>query len=356
MRRSPSECAKNNTVIATILRPGALPILMPLAESAAAAGFPCVVAQPMVEMSTSSPLVHLLPLVHPPPLPHSRWCNQSNVKVHTEYWPRRSQLLRARTWRLLLDAGLDVLGLDSSRRLKRDPLPAFGALRTRADVQYGAGAAPDMISTTPGWFLKQVGFPMGVWIRSTRATRALLARTEIRVNGCSDETLFTEELNWGAGANATCCHAECMAKLTGSEPVVRSHVPQTTEATCAEDGTVPLAPGPPKASRNGWADSRAHNGSGMKRYGTTRAGLPLYQRAWREDAYNTLAIPMHKFGRCTGRDALCVGLHPACPDCPMHKFARSRHARLFGEKQASSRARVTQRRIGPGGLQRNAGG
>ena len=314
--RSPSECAKNNTVIATILRPGALPILMPLAESAAAAGFPCVVAQPMVEMSTSSPLVHLLPLVHPPPLPHSRWCNQSNVKVHTEYWPRRSQLLRARTWRLLLDAGLDVLGLDSSRRLKRDPLPAFGALRTRADVQYGAGAAPDMISTTPGWFLKQVGFPMGVWIRSTRATRALLARTEIRVNGCSDETLFTEELNWGAGANATCCHAECMAKLTGSEPVVRSHVPQTTEATCAEDGTVPLAPGPPKASRNGWADSRAHNGSGMKRYGTTRAGLPLYQRAWREDAYNTLAIPMHKFGRCTGRDASCVGLHPDCPPPP----------------------------------------
>ena len=267
MRRSPSECAKNNTVIATILRPGALPILMPLAESAAAAGFPCVVAQPMVEMSTSSPLVHLLPLVHPPPLPHSRWCNQSNVKVHTEYWPRRSQLLRARTWRLLLDAGLDVLGLDSSRRLKRDPLPAFGALRTRADVQYGAGAAPDMISTTPGWFLKQVGFPMGVWIRSTRATRALLARTEIRVNGCSDETLFTEELNWGAGTNATCCHAECMAKLTGSEPVVRSHVPQTTEATCAEDGAMD-----------------------------------------------------------------------------------------HGEKQASSRARLTQRRIGPGGLQRNAGG
>jgi hypothetical protein len=224
--------------------------------------------------------------------------------------------LRARTWRLLLDAGLNVLGLDSSRRLKRDPLPAFGALRTRAEVQYGAGAAPDMISTTPGWFLKQVGFPMGVWIRSTRATRALLARTEIRVNGCSDETLFTEELNWGAGANATCCHAECMAKLTGSEPVVRSYVPQTTEATCAEDGTVPLAPGPPKASRNGWADSRAHNGSGIKRYGTTRAGLPLYQRAWREDAYNTLAIPLHKFGRCTGRDASCVGLHPDCPPPP----------------------------------------
>ena len=54
----------------------------------------------------------------------------------------------------------------------------------------------------------------------------------------------------------------------------------------------------------------------MKRYGTTRAGLPLYQRAWRMDAYNTLAIPMHRFGRCTGRDASCVGLHPDCPPPP----------------------------------------
>ena len=42
----PASCAKQNTVIAAPLPPDALPILLPLAKSAVAFGFKCVVVQP----------------------------------------------------------------------------------------------------------------------------------------------------------------------------------------------------------------------------------------------------------------------------------------------------------------------
>jgi len=350
--RTAASCAVNDTVVAAVLYPGALKTLLPLAHSASAASFPCIIAQPFEETplsETDKRVVFLMPVISPPMLPRARWCNRTaSSKGAGEYWSRRTQFLRVRLWHSLLEAGLNVLGIDASRRLRRNPLPALGSLRTRDDPQYGSSAAPDVVSTTPGWFLKQIGLSTGVWIRSTPATRALLSRTVARVPGCSDETIFTEELNWGVGSNATCCHHECIAKQFSTEPVVRSFIPTATPADCAANDTaLPLAPPPPNASRNGWADPKARNGTGVKRYGTTKGGLPLYQRAWNADAWNTLAIPMHRFGRCTGRDASCVGLHPDCPPPPppftrevalAGKRKEAEHARLRGIRHRAERA------------------
>ena len=40
------------------------------------------------------------------------------------------------------------------------------------------------------------------------------------------------------------------------------------------------------------------------------------QLAWRTDEFNTLHVPLHRFGRCTGRTLSCVGLHADCPPPP----------------------------------------
>jgi hypothetical protein len=326
-------------VVASVLSPGALPALLSLARSATAAGFPCIVAiafgepsAPLAELSAEE--ASLVVLVEPPgsaALPRARWCNRTQLG---QYWHRRAQFSRLHLWRRLLDLPLDVLAVDASLQLARNPLPALRAMRTRAGAQYGDGAPPDLVGATPGWFMKQIGLSTGVWIRSTADTRALARRAEARVPGCWDETVFTEELNWGAGANATCCHAECLSKHL-PKSAVKIKLPAGARAVCAAEGALPLAPPPPRQGRNGWADPAHKNGT--KRYGTTRAGQPLYQRAWREDAYNTLAIPMHRFGRCTGRDASCIGLHPSCPP-PPPPFTKE--VALAGRKQEAERARL----------------
>jgi hypothetical protein len=152
--RGPADCALNGTVVASVLLPGH-PTILPLVHSAAAAGFPCVVVQPLEPMvpadETMARLLLPLPLPNTPLLPRGSWCNSS------EYWSRRAQFYRLRLWRTLLDLRLDLLGVDSRYQLLRNPLPAIAALRTRNDAQYGGGVRPDVIGHTPGWFLKQFG-------------------------------------------------------------------------------------------------------------------------------------------------------------------------------------------------------
>ena len=333
-----SDCSLNNTIVASVLVPGGLPTILPLAHSAQAAGFACIAVQAMeladVRSATAdAPLLRLLELPRQPLLPRSLWCNSSG------YIARRASFYRLRLWRIVLEAGHDLLAVDASRRLIRNPLPAIRSLTTRHDNQYGHGASPDVIGYTPGWFLKQFGFAAGLWVRSTPATKSVIHRAEARVRGCEAEVVFTEELNWGmASVNASmlpCCHHECLGAMFTKSPVAKaSQVRSRTHPKegCASDDSPPLAPPPPNASRHGWA----RNGT-IKRYGTTRAGQPLYQAAWRADTYNTLTIPMHRFGRCTGRDASCIGLHADCPP-PSPPFTRE--MAIAGRKAEAERARL----------------
>jgi hypothetical protein len=289
----PARCALNNTVVAAPLPPADVQVILPLAASALAAGFPCIVALPFEPVALPpggggvvalQPPVQLL-------LPRSRWCNKSRG----EYIKRRTQFYRLRLWSTLLHRGLDVLGVDPSHRLRRNPIPAIHALRTREDAQYGNGQRPDVLGSTPGWFLKEY-YLHSMWIRSTPTTRALLARVEARARGVYDQTAFSEELNWGAGANASCCHTACLsAQLTTSRRQPNKGVSPIITEECKFDDNPPLAPPPPNATRHVWL-----------------------RTPWRPDAYNDLKIPFHRFGRCTGRDVSCApeATHASCPPSP----------------------------------------
>ena len=252
-----------------------------------------------------------------------------------------------RMWSTLLDQGLSILGMDAKSRLLHDPLPALAAMRTRA------GSIPDVLSHTPGWFAKHFYLSSPFFIRATVATRALLHAAAARVNGAHEDVVFSEELNFGAGHAATCCHTECLGKsLVGkivapprrgapaaaasppSPPMLDTdarveslpgrsrHWPNGAQCRLMGleyDDAPPLAPAPPNATANRWPRDLVSGElatSGARRYGTTAKKLPLFQLAWRPEAFNTLHVPLHRFGRCTGRTESCVGLHPSCPPPP----------------------------------------
>ena len=334
--------ANHTTIIATtITGRDDLPGVMALARSASDAGYPCVVALPFdtipgISIQSTSGALYVLPPPDPPLLPRSMWCNISHG---SQYVHRRRQFHRMRVWSLVLENGFDLLGIDPGRPLVRDPVPALAALTTRADEQYGGGRPPRVVGSTPGWYLKQYGLQGPMWIRSGSATRQLLRRVESRTRGAWDDLVFSEELNWGAGANATCCHSECVTKqfLVTS---TRRHgaAGRRLEASgrrattnCRADDSPPAADGPPARGRHAWPKRGSSKG-------------------WKEAGYNSLSIPLHRFGRCTGRDTSCVGLHPNCPP-PPPPFTRAvslagkrrerEEAKLRGERHRAERAKRT---------------
>ena len=235
MSRSSADCALNGTVVASVLT-GSIESIMPLAASVAAAGFRCLVVQPFdTPLSSVPPQLMLLPPPTPPLLPRSRFCNGS------QYTARRAQLHRMHLWNHLLGQGLHVFSVASSARLLRTPLPAIAALRTRD----GSEELPDVIGSTPGWFMKHYYLSSTMYIRATNETRALLqaalprvrgahddvdrraymhagmhapmhayvhVHTYVHTRGAHEDVVFSEELNFGAGRHATCCHTECLAK------------------------------------------------------------------------------------------------------------------------------------------------
>jgi hypothetical protein len=376
--RDAHTCAVNRTVVATVLS-GHQASLLPLAESASKVGFPCIVVLPFADPSTApaSPFIMLLPAPRPALLPRSRWCNG------TGYAARRIQLYRMRLWRTLLGMDLSVLGVEASRRLLRNPLPAIAAMRTRAS------RVPDVLGFTPGWFAKHFYLSSTMFVRATAATRALLEAAVPRVSGADEDVIFSEELNFGAGRNATCCHTECFSRLVAPASSERRRKAATPAAAAAAatprpplldhdvrneappgrsrhwpngercralgleyDDAPPHAPAPPNATSNRWPRDASGSlaASGAKRYGTTAAGLPLFQLAWRPDAYNTLHVPLHRFGRCTGRTESCVGLHADCPPPPPPfdvVIASKKASSSKGSRR--SRARASKPGAGPGG-------
>jgi len=274
-------------------------------------------------------MLHILPPPSPSLLPRSRWCNASRK----DYTHRRRQLHRMHLWRTVVDLGYNVLGVDPSRRLLLTPLPALDALRTRSGAQYGSGKRPDVVGGTPGWYLKQFTLHT-MFIRSTSPTRRLLRQAEARSFGAWDELVFAEELSWGNGSTPEtlpCCHSTCLLNHFDSKPVVPS-APSPPWGSCQSDDALPHAEGPPAAGRHNWPKKGS--------------------KVWRPAAYNTLAIPLHRFGRCTGRDSSCVGLHPACPPPPppftrevslAGKRREREEARLRGERHRAERAKKNAR-------------
>ena len=105
-----SRCAANNTIVCTTAAPEDAHVVLPLARSAYAAGFPCVVVLPfdaahLPKLPEDERMLHVLPSPSPSLLPRSRWCNASRK----DYTHRRRQLHRMRLWRMVVDLGHNVL-------------------------------------------------------------------------------------------------------------------------------------------------------------------------------------------------------------------------------------------------------
>ena len=114
---TPHRCAVSNTVIGTVASASFAHGLTILARSAVAVGFPCVVVQPFdwFEMLGDLQTVEPLPVPSPPLLPRSPWCTEPQLR-HQYGW-RRSQLYRARLWRVVLGYELDLLAMDLDHML-----------------------------------------------------------------------------------------------------------------------------------------------------------------------------------------------------------------------------------------------
>ena len=179
-----AKCALNGTVVASACGPSSCGGLESLARSVHAAGFPCVVA--LAYEPLALPPSHVLQLPQPmlPLLPRAEWCNRTK----NLYERRRVELYRVLLWRALLDAGVDVLGVDPHYELVRDPMPALHSLRARGEgaAAHDPAGAPEVVGHEPGWYLKQFSLSL-LYVRSTQATRALIARVEARTFGATPQ-------------------------------------------------------------------------------------------------------------------------------------------------------------------------
>jgi hypothetical protein len=115
----PGACAVHNTVVGTVVSASFLGGLLVLRDSAVALGFPCVVVQPFdwFDALKHTARLSVLPAPAPPLLPRSLWCRERSF----EYGWRRSQLYRTRLWRVVLEAGLDLLAMDCDHSLHVSP-------------------------------------------------------------------------------------------------------------------------------------------------------------------------------------------------------------------------------------------
>ncbi|KAL1521958.1 hypothetical protein AB1Y20_021604 [Prymnesium parvum] len=280
-----SPCALNGTVVAAVATPSDVPArIRALGRNVLAAGFGCLVVLPFESSAalSAAPELRLLSPRTPPLLPRAQ-CSTA-CGCGAPWWREATLCSPSRRRR--------------ASRLAANPLPAVEAQRTRR-TRRGAGAPPDLVGKAPGWFLKEFALT-SLWIRATPATAALLRRAEARTWGAWDQLVFSEELNWGAGENASCCHTDCLAALLYTDASVPK-AKATPPPRCAAALAVPSAPPPPHAGRNRW-------------------GAPNSSKGWHAAAYNSLAIPFHRFGSCTSKEASCEPSH--CPR-PERRAGRS---------------------------------
>jgi hypothetical protein len=169
-----------------------------LASTAAEHGFRCVATLPYTAEHADElrgPHVHVLPTPHPPLLPRPNWCNT------TLYGWRRTGLYKMRLWRVVLDAGLDILSIDANFRMVFNPMPYLLAIRAApcercpwlpADLRPGGGPV-DVVALHDGPANKLLNIGLW-WMRSTNATRTVAWRSENRTWGGWDQFIVNEEL------------------------------------------------------------------------------------------------------------------------------------------------------------------
>ena len=268
--RPPQACAVQNTVVGTVASLSFLPGLMQLASTAAAVGFPCIVVQPF-DWFDALRDERLVPLEVPSPplLPRTVWCNEPSMR-HQYGW-RRSQLYRARLWRVVLERNLDLLAMDLDHQMAVTmPLPLLRSVHAPPEkVSHLAippaskRAAPaDVVAVWdgPGSRYLNVGI---MWVRSTVGTRELARRSENRSFVGWEQQVFNEELNFNPDlVGVRCCHTICLKRITTASGASKrlpaksdsgTSMRQHSEGRDRCDDNAPSAAAPPAGSTEPWA-------------------------------------------------------------------------------------------------------
>ena len=301
-------CAVSNTVVGTVASASFAPGLATLARSAASVGFPCVVVMPFDHFpELDGPLISALPVPSPPLLPRMIWC--TDPKLRNQYGWRRSQLHRARLWRVVIHLGLDLLAMDLDHMLgPRSPVPwlhsvyapaeMFASLPATANAERPMPADVVAVWDGPGSRYLNVGI---MWMRSTASTRALTLRAENRSFVGWEQQVFNEELNYGEdSAGVRCCHTRCLKRLCLSSNATRRLPAKSEQGTLARtraegadrcDDDAPPAAFPPKLSREPWAER----------------GKWTPQR----DVLRSKHHSNRKYGRCNHEFNVCVHVEPS---------------------------------------------
>ena len=286
------------------------------------ARFRCVAAAVMGSPGFAAMRDRRVAPLPPPPsplLPRQQWCGDSR------YGWRRSHLFRARMWRLVLNARLDLLAVDLDWYFVSDPLPGLAAAReNRARLRCtgpptGApylecvarswaaeGAVAEVVALHDGGQLKTINVGL-MFVHATDATAALVRRVENRTRGGWEQGVFNEEVSWGlhAGREVGCCHPprgygcdlsrhfvkDEMAHGLGRNGDSSAAMRVRSEGldNCAAAAEVPPSAPPPNSSRLRWAAA-----------GGRAEGL-----GWAPSAYNELKT--RRLGRCSDLLNICQG-------------------------------------------------
>ena len=346
-----AECVTSNVVLGTVASAAYIEHLVFLSQTAALAGFPCIVVQPFQHLSAVQPvscsaspqcrtkgtfqirnlsLVRQLSLPAPPRLPRSIWCdanltNHSQISLQRYGW-RRSHLYRTRMWTTILEHGYDLLAIDLDHTfvdlrlvLLKPPGTLLRALRSTRTLH---NRTADVIALHDGKSRMMLNVGL-IFIRSTPATISLVQRVEKRSFAAWEQAVFNEELNFGEHSIGTgepdiaCCHSERGSACDiGSflRPLPRVHdmgheswVLQRRKKLeggeqCSD--TQPESAMPPKRSPYEW----------RHRLPEDRAGTFSGQGWEKTKSYNDL-VGRRQPGHCTALTNYCLC---SLPDPPEH--------------------------------------
>ena len=224
---SPQRCAISNTVVGTVASASYAVGMLNLAQTARNVGFACIVVMPFDWFDElRHELIAPLPVASPPLRPRPLWCNPP---YHHQYGWRRSQLYRARLWRVVLEMGLDLLALDLDHQLgSMNPVPFLHAIYAPSETvvwvhPIAANARvpehTDVVAMWDGPSNRYLNVGI-MWLRSTDRTRALTRRCENRTFGGWEQGVFNEEINFNEELSSVrCCHSMCFKRLFAQSKV-----------------------------------------------------------------------------------------------------------------------------------------
>ena len=370
-RAALSACRLGRAVIGTVASPSYAQPLLALAASARNVGFRCVTVSPYSHFDAlKDPRIRRLGDPRRPLLPEPEFCSNITAstllpnldkKKSTRFHPasqyygwRRSHLYRTWMWYVVVSHNYDLLAVDLDWRFISNPLPSLYSAKQPGGSAAAVVASHDEVPTA-SLLAKRIRSPprlrdvmpglheastsrystpflnVGLmFVRSGGQTTVLAEQVMQRTLHAWEQGIFNEELNWGVGANLSCCHAphghsfdpllKHFRKDVSTHAIkgtVLEKQPDEFEAGCdtLQPSVSPFhweAPLPPTTSPLHW----------QQVHGRTQQNSTT---GWSKHRFNTLVL--RGLGRCTELYNVCErGQRTESPASPTAPLAAPRAA------------------------------